>query len=118
VTIVPVKILAPAIIVLGVTSTYLMRSSRLDVVVAIISGIVGYFMRIYGYSAVSFLVAFILAPIAEKSFYRALMLADDSYLTFVLRPLSGIFLLTTILVIALPPILKRFRKNKESASPA
>ena len=69
-------------------------------------------MRVYGYSPVPFLVAFILSPIAEKSFFQALMLADDSYWTFVRRPMSGTLLLIAILVIVLPPILNKVRKKK------
>lgn len=116
VTIVPVNILAPAITVLGITSTYLIRSSTTDVMVAIIMGILGYFMRIGGYNSVSFLVAFILAPIAEKSFFQALMLADNSYWTFVRRPLSAIFLITAVLVIVLPPILKKTKKKDSTTA--
>jgi putative tricarboxylic transport membrane protein len=118
VTVIPINILAPAIIVLGIASTYLMRSSITDVLVTIISGVFGYFMRMYGYSNVSLLVAYILAPIAERSFFQALMLADYSYWTFVLRPMSGIFLLTAFLVIALPPLLKRLRKGEQSEQSA
>ncbi|MDP6180105.1 MAG: hypothetical protein QGG48_09460 [Desulfatiglandales bacterium] len=69
-------------------------------------------MRVYGYSPVPFLVAFILPPVAEKSFFQTLMLADDSYWTFGLRLMSGTLLLITILVLALPPILKKVKKRK------
>lgn len=112
VTIIPINILAPTIVVLGMSASYLMRSSLLDVLVTVVTGIVGYLMRVYGYSPVPFLVAFILSPIAEKSFFQALMLADDSYWTFVRRPMSGTLLLIAILVIVLPPILKKLRKKK------
>ena len=110
VTVIPIHILAPAIVALGVISTYIMRSQVLDVVAAIAAGVVGYFMKKHGYSTISFLVAFILSPIAEKSFYQALLLADGSYLTFALRPISGILLLAIVMVLTLPPILKRIRK--------
>ena len=52
------------------------------------------------------------APVAEKSFFQTLMLADDSYWTFGLRLMSGTLLLITILVLALPPILKKVKKKK------
>jgi len=110
VTIIPISLLAPTIVSLGVISTYIMRSQVLDVVAAIVAGIMGYFMKKYGYSTVSFLVAFILSPIAEKSFYQAVLLADGSYWTFAMRPISGTLLLVTVLVLILPPILKKFRK--------
>jgi len=110
VTVIPINILAPTIVALGVISTYIMRSQVLDVVAAIAAGIVGYLMKKYGYSTVAFLVAFILSPIAEKSFYQAVLLADGSYWTFALRPISGTLFLVTILALILPPIMKKFRK--------
>ncbi|MFH1488819.1 MAG: tripartite tricarboxylate transporter permease [Pseudomonadota bacterium] len=113
VTLIPISILAPTIVVLGVVSTYVMRSQSLDVVVAIGAGVVGYYMKKFGYSTIPFLVAFILSPIAEKSFYQALLLAEGSYRTFALRPISGTLLAVTILVLVLPPILKKFRKPEQ-----
>lgn len=113
VTVIPINILTPTIVVLGVISTYVMRSQFLDVVVAIIAGVGGYFMKKYNYSTIPFLVAFILSPIAEKSFYQALLLADGSYWTFALRPISGALLLVAILALVLPPILKKFRKPEQ-----
>jgi putative tricarboxylic transport membrane protein len=113
VTVIPIYILAPTIVVLGVISTYVIRSQFLDVLAAVVAGVVGYYMKKYEYSTIPFLVAFILSPIAEKSFYQALLLAEGSYWTFALRPISGTLLLVTILVLVLPPILKKFKKNKE-----
>jgi putative tricarboxylic transport membrane protein len=48
VTVIPVSLLVPAIIAIGITSTYLMRNNAIDVLVAIPSGVVAYFMRKYG----------------------------------------------------------------------
>ena len=72
-------------------------------------------MKKYGYSTIPFLVAFILSPIAERSYYQAMLLAEGSYWTFAVRPISGTLLLVTVGVLVLPPILKKFRKpEKES----
>ena len=83
-------------------------------VAAILAGILGYFMKRYGCSPIPFLVAFILSPIAEKSFYQALLLAEGSYLTFVLRPISGVLLILTVLALVAPVAKKylRFRANR------
>ena len=90
----------------------LFRSQALDVVAAILAGILGYFMKRYGYSTIPFLVAFILSPIAEKSFYQALLLAEGSYLTFALRPISGSLLVLTLLAL-LAPAVKRYIKTRK-----
>jgi putative tricarboxylic transport membrane protein len=112
VTVIPVSILAPTIITLGVISTYAIRSQPLDVMVAIVAGIVGYLMKRFGYNTIPFLVAFILSPIAEKSYHQALMLSEGSYATFVLRPISGIFFVLIVIVLVWPFISKRLKKGK------
>lgn len=112
VTIIPVNILVPPIIAIGITSIYLMRNNLTDVAVAIISGVIAYYMRRYGYSLIPFLVGFILAPIAERSFFQALLIADGSYWTFALRPISGILLFLIILIVALPPVLRKVRRRQ------
>jgi len=114
VTVIPINILAPTIVALGVLSTYAIRSHILDVVAAILAGILGYFMKRFGYSTIPFLVAFILSPIAEKSFYQALLLAEGSYLTFALRPISGVLLLLTILALVGPGVKKYLKARKRS----
>jgi len=82
------------------------------VVAAIVAGIVGYYMKRYGYSTIPLLVAFILSPIAEKSYHQALMLSEGSYTTFVMRPMSGTLFLLIIFVLAWPFLSKRFKKFK------
>jgi putative tricarboxylic transport membrane protein len=112
VTILPISILAPTIVALGVISTYAIRSQVADVLAAIAAGILGYFMKKFGYSTIPFLVAFILSPIAEKSFYQALMLAEGSYWTFAVRPISGTLLVLVIIVLVAPTIMKPLRKKR------
>ena len=109
VTLVPISILTPTIIALGITSTYLIRGSVLDVMVAIGAGVIGFLMREFHYSPIPFLVAFILSPIAEKSFYQALLLADGSYWTFVTRPISCLLFVTCVGVLVVPAVLKKIR---------
>jgi len=115
VTTVPHYILVPTIIAIGVCASYVGRNQVLDVVVAASAGVVAYLMRKYGYSPISFLVAYILAPIAENSFFQALLIADDSYWTFVVRPISGCLLFLTIMVIFAPPILRHIRSKGNAA---
>jgi len=65
-----------------------------------------------GYSLVPLLVGFILAPIAERSFFQALIIADGSYSTFIRRPISGILFFLIITAIFLPPLLKKIKERR------
>ncbi|MCF8094428.1 MAG: tripartite tricarboxylate transporter permease [Desulfobacteraceae bacterium] len=115
VTIIPVSILGPAIIVMGIISTYAIRSQVFDVVATIVTGILAYFMRRYGFSVIPFLVAYILAPIAEESFFQATMLAGGgwaSVLTFIMRPISATLFLLIILSLGVPAVKRYFARYR------
>ncbi len=108
-TTIPITILVPCIIILGITTTYLYRNTSMDVVVTIITGFVGYLFRKKGFNLVPFLVGFILARIAERSFFQALLIADGSYSTFILRPISGTLFLLILAAIFLPELIKKIK---------
>ena len=111
ITTIPISILVPSIIILGITSTYLYRNMVLDVVVTIITGIIGYLLRKKGFSLVPLLVGFILSRIAERSFFQALLIADGSYLTFLRRPISCTLFILILASFIVPAITKFFRNK-------
>ena len=110
-TTIPISILIPCIIMLGVITTYLYRNTVMDVVVTIVTGFVGYLFRKKGFNLVPFLVGFILARIAERSFFQALLIADGSYATFFVRPISGILFLLILSAVFLPGLIKIVRER-------
>lgn len=110
-TTIPISILVPCIMIFGITSTYLHRNTVLDVVVTITTGFVGYMFRKKGFNLVPCLVGYILARIAERSFFQALLISDGSYLTFILRPISGILFILILAAIFLPGLIKMIRSR-------
>jgi putative tricarboxylic transport membrane protein len=80
---VPPRYLAPSIVVLVVVGTYAVANEPLDVVAVFLFGLLGWFMRAYGYSRPALLLGFILAPLIETYLYISLR----SYgATFLLQP--------------------------------
>ncbi len=85
------------IFVLICAAAYSIQTSIFDVWLAIIFGVVGVFMKRYGFSAAAFVLGMILGPILESALQRSFMLSHGSPLIFFTRPVSlGILALTFI----------------------
>ncbi|MGL1890295.1 MAG: tripartite tricarboxylate transporter permease [Spirochaetaceae bacterium] len=102
------KILTPVIFLLCIMGSYAMRFSFFDVGLALVIGIVAYFMEYGGFSVSPILLALILGPMAEQNMRRALMLSHGDLTTFLTRPISIIFLLLAVFV-----IISGYRKSKQ-----
>jgi len=85
--------LIPAILVLSIIGAYAIQFSFFDVGLALAFGIIGYFMRYYGYPLSPVMIALILGPIAEQNFCRALMISKGSYSIFFRSPICDGFLI-------------------------
>lgn len=56
-------------------------------------GVLGYLMRLYGYPPAPLLLGFILGPLMEEHFRRALLLSRGDFMVFIERPMSLAFLI-------------------------
>ena len=57
-----------------------------------------------------FVIGFILAPIAEENLLMGLMASNGSYLPIIQRPVSLIFVVSSIVLLAIP-LYKRYRSR-------
>jgi putative tricarboxylic transport membrane protein len=81
-----VMVLALATVVLGVFS---MNTRVFDVVVALICGVIGYFMLRYGYSTAGAALAVVLGGAFERHLRVGLNLVDNSWIGLLSRPITG-----------------------------
>ena len=58
----------------------------MDVVIALLFGIIGYVMRRTEFSTAAFVIAFVLARNAEEAFRQAVLLSSDGALIFSKNP--------------------------------
>lgn len=89
---VPKHILLPIIVVLCVVGAFGLNSRIFDVWTILIFGILGYLFYRFKVPKTPFIMGFILGPMLETNFRRALMLSDNSFLSFFKQPISAIFL--------------------------
>jgi len=108
---VPYRLLFPAIVFFCAIGIYSINNRALDVYLAVGIGLLGYLMVKLGFEGTPLVLGFILGPMMEENFKRAMLLSGGDALTFVQRPISAGLLLAAALALALMtmPSFKRTR---------
>ncbi len=88
----PPRLIYPFIFLTAFVAAYSARKSLFDVGIALVFGIVGYFMRRAKYSPAAFIIAYVLAQGAEEAFRQSLLLSDSGIGIFLERPVAIAFL--------------------------
>ena len=107
--------IAPVVCVLGVLGAFSTRLNVTDAFVALIFGVIGYFMMKHHFPRVSLLVALILGHMAEKSFFQSLQIARGSYAIFIARPISLVLFAVAIISFVFPYV-RGYRRRKGGLS--
>lgn len=108
----PPSILLPTILVMCLVGAYTLSNSIYSCYIALFAGVVGYLMQKFGYPNAPMVIAIILEPMVEQALRQSLILSDGSPIIFLTRPISLVFILLSILVSFLPPILKYIKSRK------
>ncbi len=81
--------LIPFVIMLALLGAYLSAAVWQNMVLLGVLGVLGYFLKKYGWPRPPFVIGLVLGPIAEDSLHKALLIWGP---TFFLRPLSLLFI--------------------------
>jgi len=108
---VPYRLLFPAIVFFCAIGVYSINNRALDVYLAVGVGLLGYLMVKLGFEGTPLVLGFILGPMMEENFKRAMLLSGGDAMTFVQRPISAGLLLAAVVALALMtmPSFKRAR---------
>jgi putative tricarboxylic transport membrane protein len=108
---VPYRLLFPAIVFFCAIGIYSINSRPLDVYLAVGIGVLGYLMVKLGFEGTPLVLGFILGPMMEENFKRAMLLSGGEVSTFVQRPISAGLLAAAAIALALMlmPSVKRTR---------
>lgn len=109
---VPRNILAGIIVVLSVVGAYAIGNNFFDVFTMLGAGIIGYFMKKFGFPASPVVLALILGPMAESEMRRALVMSEGSYDIFLTRPISLVLIVLSVLSLLLPLLLNKLKQRK------
>jgi putative tricarboxylic transport membrane protein len=90
------NLLIPFVLALTFLGAYLSHMAWENMVLLVLLGFFGYFLKKYGWPRPPFVIGLILGPIAEDSFHKAIALWGPS---FMLRP--GAIVMTSLIVISI-----------------
>ena len=110
---VPYRWLFPAIVLFCAIGVYSTNNSTFDIWLVAIFGVVGYLFIKLGTEPAPLLLGFILGPMMEEYFRRALKISRGDWSVFVSRPLSATLLAASVLllVVVLMPSVKAKREE-------
>ena len=104
---VPFRLLFPAIVLFCCIGTYTANNTVFDIWVMLVFSGLGVFFYKVGAEPAPFVLGFVLGPLMEENFRRAMYISRGSSMTFVERPISAFLLLLTValfVVLVLPAI--------------
>jgi putative tricarboxylic transport membrane protein len=110
---VPYRLMFPAIVLFCCIGTYSITNSVFDVWVMLLFGALGIFFHKVGAEPAPFVLGFILGPLMEENFRRAMYLSRGDALIFLQRPISAFLLVLALglLVILVLPAVQAKREE-------
>lgn len=98
---IPYSYLFTYILLFVCLGAYSLGNNIIHIFVALAFGIIGFFLKKFGYEGAPFVLAFVLGPLLETALRRSLILSDGSFMIFVERPISAFFLSVVLVIFVL-----------------
>ncbi len=112
---VPPPVLNWSIFLLCVIGAFGINNNLIDVWIMFIFGFLGYALEKYGFPLTPLVLGIILGPIAEKAFFKGMMIYN-SFWPFLTRPIAGTLMFFAILSCLYPTIRDMIQRRKATAS--
>jgi putative tricarboxylic transport membrane protein len=109
---VPYNLLFPAIVVFCAIGAYSINNSFFDVWLMLGFGLLGYFFLKVGVEPAPFVLGFVLGPMLEENFRRAMLISSGDLTVFIERPISAVLLACSALLLA-SLLVPEFRRKRE-----
>jgi putative tricarboxylic transport membrane protein len=111
VTLIPVPILWPCVFVFSIVGAYALDQSMFDVWIALAAGVLGFFMRMFGFSVVPLAIGLILGGMLEQRLGQSMVMLDEQWWLMLTRPFSLFFFILTALALFGRPIWSLITKQ-------
>ncbi len=108
---IPYRILAPTVVVICTLGCFSVNASFIETYLMFAAGIVGFFMRLYGFSPAALVLALVLGPLAEEALRQTLTISRGSFGIFLDRPASVWIIIVTFILLAIVPLIQRIGKG-------
>lgn len=111
---IPQSIMTPCIVVMCVMGSFAINNNIFECFVMIVFGIIGFFMKQFGFPVTPLCIALVLGKLFETNLRRSLILSKGNPFVFFTRPIScGILILAVFMLFF--PIISNMRANKKKA---
>ena len=111
---VPYRLLYPAILLFCAVGVYSVNNSVFDIWLMMGFGVLGWIFAKLGCECAPLLLGFLLGPMLEENFRRALLLSRGDLLTFVESPVSAGLLIASLLLLLIVTV-PAIRSGREKA---
>ena len=96
---VPYRILYPAILMFICIGVYSVQNLSFDVWLVVLLGAFGYVLRVLDFSPAPLILGFVLGPMMEENFRRAMLMSRGDFSIFLDRPISAGLMVVTVLLL-------------------
>ena len=97
---IPYHLLFPVIVAFVCIGIYSVNFQVMDIYVLLAFGFFGWGMKALNFEVAPLLLGFVLGPMMEENFRRALVVSNGEIATFLTRPISGVIMGASLLIIA------------------
>src|SRR5256886_2716887 len=108
---VPYRLMFPSIVIFCAIGIYSVNNAPVDVILAGVFGLVGYWLIKHDFEPAPLLLGMVLGPLMEENLRRALLISRGDWSVFLTRPLSAVLLAIAafLLTLTLLPMLRAKR---------
>jgi putative tricarboxylic transport membrane protein len=108
---VPYRLMFPSIVIFCAIGIYSVNNAPVDVILAGVFGLVGYWLIKHDFEPAPLLLGMVLGPLMEENLRRALLISRGDWTVFLTRPLSAVLLAIAafLLVLTVLPFLRSKR---------
>ena len=103
-----------AVSILCIVGSYCISNSFTDVIIMLIMGVLGFFLKVYNFPTGPLVLGLLLGNTMEKNMRRALTLSKGDWSYFVSQPISCVILVLVVVTFCLPFVMDYLKKRKNA----
>ena len=107
-------ILIPSIFILCVVGSYAIHNNFVEVVIMVIFGVIGYFVRKFGLNAAAVVLGLILGPLGENGLRRSLLLSDGDWTVLFSTPICWVMVGLCVFGVLSPLLMDCLEKKVQT----
>ena len=109
----PMRVLLPLIMVISITGVYLNDGLVWSISFLLLFGLIGYYMRVYGFPLAPVILGRVLGMKMELSYRQSMVMTQGDICLLLERPIVVIFLILSVVSLFLPQILAKITGDKK-----